>query len=132
MSKEARKQVTDVKAVRGAEIGSDHYLVLMKINLKVKRMKRRRQEGYTRQIRIDNLKNDEVRRKYQAMIAELYKEAKARGGVSETDVERAWKELKEGIVGAVMRVCGTTRRRNGEVKRTRWWNEEVKGAVREK
>ena len=117
--------------MRGAEIGSDHYLVLMEIKLKVKRMKRRRQEGDTRQIRIDNLKNDEVRRKYQEMIAELYKEAEARGGVSETDVERAWKELKECIVGAVMRVCGTTRRRKGEVKRTRWWNEEVKGAVRE-
>ena len=40
--------------------------------------------------------------------------------------------MKEGKVGAVMRVCGTTRRRKGEVKRTRWWNEDVKGAVREK
>ena len=130
VSKESRKQVTDVKAMRGAEIGSDHYLVLMKIKLKVKRMKRR-QEGDTRQIRIDNLKNNEVRREYQANFAELYEEAKARGGVSETDVERAWKALKEGIVGEAMRVCGTTRR-NGEVKRTRWWNEEVKCAVREK
>ena len=44
MSKEARKHVTDVKVVRGAEIGSDHYLVVMKIKL-LKRMKRRRQEG---------------------------------------------------------------------------------------
>ena len=87
--------------------------------------------GDTRPIRIDNLKNDEVRREYQGMIAELYEEAKARGCVSETAVERAWKELKEDIVGEAMRVCGTTRR-NGEVKRTRWWNEEMKRAVREK
>ena len=31
---EVRKQVVDVKAVRSAEIGSDHYLVLMKVKLK--------------------------------------------------------------------------------------------------
>ena len=31
---EARKQVVDVKTVRGAEIGSDYYLVLMKVKLK--------------------------------------------------------------------------------------------------
>ena len=30
---EIRKQVVDVKAVRGAEIRSDHYLVLMKVKL---------------------------------------------------------------------------------------------------
>ena len=39
VGKEARKQVMDVKAVRGAEIGSDHYLVLMKIKLKARRVK---------------------------------------------------------------------------------------------
>ena len=87
VSKEARKHVTDVKVVRGTEIGSDHYLVVMKIKL-LKRMKRRRQEGGTRQIRVDNLKNDEVRRECQTMIAELYEEAKVRGGVSGTDVRR--------------------------------------------
>ena len=44
MGKEARKQVIDVKAVRGAEIGSDHYLVLMKIKLKVRNVKKCKQE----------------------------------------------------------------------------------------
>ena len=34
MGMEVRKQVVDVKAVRGTEIGSDHYLVLMKVKLK--------------------------------------------------------------------------------------------------
>ena len=132
VGKEARKQVIDVKAVRGAEIGSDHYLVLMKIKLKVKRVKKSRQQGVRQQIRIGNLKDDKVRREYQAVISELYEKAKARGHTSGTNVEMAWKELKEGIKGAAMKVCGTTRRRKGETKRTRWWNEEVKCAVRRK
>ena len=80
----------------------------------------------------DNLKIDEVRREYLATIAEMYEEIKARERVPGTDAERAGKELKEGIVGAAMRVCGTTRKRNGEVKKKWWWNEVAKCAVREK
>ena len=37
VGKEARKQVVNTKVVQGAEIGSDHYLVLLKIKLKAKR-----------------------------------------------------------------------------------------------
>ena len=69
--KEARKQVIDVKAVRGAEIGSDHYLVLMKINLKLRSVKKSRQERVRQQIKVGKLKDDRVRREYQAIVAEL-------------------------------------------------------------
>ena len=75
MGKEARTQVIDVKAVRGAEIGSDHYLVLMKIKLKVKKVKKSRQEVVRQQIKIHNLKDEKVRREYQAIITELFEEA---------------------------------------------------------
>ena len=98
MGKEARNQVINVKAVRGAEIGSDHYLMLMKIKLKVKRVKENRQrEGSGRQqIKLCKMKDEKVRREYQAVIAELYEGARG------TDIEMAWKELKDGIVGAAM------------------------------
>ena len=122
----------DVKAVRGAEIGSDHYLVLMKIKLKARRVKNSSQVRGRQKIKIRNLKDDRVRREYQAVIAELYEEARAGGCASGKDVELAWKELKEGIVGATTKVCGSMRWRSGQVKRTRWWNEEVKSAVQKK
>ena len=126
MGKEARNQVINVKAVRGAEIGSDHYLMLMKIKLKVKRVKENRQrEGSGRQqIKLCKMKDEKVRREYQAVIAELYEGARG------TDIEMAWKELKDGLVGVAMMVCWSTRGRKGKANQTRWWKEEVKSAVR--
>ena len=96
VGKEARKQVINVKGVRGAEIGSDHYLVLMKIKLNIKRVKENRHEEGRQWNKICKLKDDTVRREYQAVIAELYEGARG------TDIEMAWKELKDGIVGAAM------------------------------
>ena len=88
----------------------------MKIKLKVRNVKKSRQEWVKQQIKVGKLKDDKVRREYQAAIAELLEEARARGRTSGTDVELAWKKLKEGIVGAVMKVCGTARKRKGETK----------------
>ena len=48
------------------------------------------------------------------------------------DVEKAWKELKEGIVEAASRVCGVVKRTKCRKKRSRWWNEEVREAVKKK
>ena len=36
MKKETKTRVHDVKVVRGAEIGSDHHLVLMKLSMRSK------------------------------------------------------------------------------------------------
>ena len=66
---EARKQVVDTKVVRGAEIGSDHYLVLLKIKLKAKRRTGGEGHAQTRgKIRINRLKGNDVRREFQVVI----------------------------------------------------------------
>ena len=72
IGKEYRKQVVDVKAVRGAELGSDHYLVLLKIKMKVERRARGMDRRLRQQIKINKLKEDEVRNKYQVMMGEMY------------------------------------------------------------
>ena len=37
--KALRAGVADVKVIRGAEVGSDHYLVLMKLKLKIRKQR---------------------------------------------------------------------------------------------
>ena len=51
--------------------------------------------------------------------------------MSGENVEKAWNELKEGIVGAASRVSGIVRMRRSGKKRSRWWN-EVRELVRKK
>ena len=63
--------MVDVKVVRGAELGSDHYLVLMNINLKIERRMRGMDKRMKQQIKINKLKDGEVR-KYQVIRSEMY------------------------------------------------------------
>ena len=65
IGKEFRKQVVDVRVVRGAEMGSDHYLVLLKFKLKVERSGLRVDRRGRQRIKIDKMKEYEVRREYQ-------------------------------------------------------------------
>ena len=90
----------------------------MKIKLKARKVKNSRHEKGRQKMKIHTLKNDRVRIECQAVIADLYDEARAGGHASGTDVERAWKELEDAIVGATTKVCGIMRR--GQAYRTRW------------
>ena len=56
-----------------------------------------------------------MRREYQTAVEQKCEEARTKEYMSGEDVEKAWNELKEGIVGATSRVCGIVRmRRRGE------------------
>ena len=87
--------MVDVRAVRGAELGSDHYLVLLKIELKVGRRGLPVNRRGRQQIKIDNMKEVEVRREYQERLGELYEVHKVKRYWTEGNVELAWKEMKE-------------------------------------
>ena len=53
------------------------------------------------------------------------------GQVEGESVEKTWAEFKECILSAAVEVCGMRRRKNQQ-KRTSWWNNEMKEAVKEK
>ena len=57
--------------------------------------------------------------------------ARAKGHLCGSDVETAWKEMKDCILEADSRACGIARRK-GVMKRTKWWNEEVRCAVKKR
>ena len=70
-----------------------------------------------------------MRREYQTAVEQKCEEARTKEYMSGEDVEKAW---NEDIVGAANMVCGIFKMRRRGEKRSRWWNEKVREAVRKR
>ena len=124
--RDSRTRVKDVKVVRGAEIGSDHYLVLLKMSEK-SMVERSRAVSKNVRIRTDRLKDKRVRLEFKIRLQQKMNTT----GHREESMEEVWTKFKEGVLSAAVEVCGV-RQQKGQRKRTRWWNDEVKKAVKKK
>ena len=70
--KDLRPAVADVKVIRGAEAGSDHHLVLMKVNLRwSRREKVLRNEGNRPRLRLKKLMDWGVRVRFQTELGKF-------------------------------------------------------------
>ena len=128
MRRALRPGVTDVRVIRGAEVGSDHHLVLMKLRLKVQRPKRHTEAGKCR-LKVHRLESREAKVKYQQELRRLQWQMKDM--YTGEDVERAWKEFRLAVIGGAERVVGRSRSRQ-QKKATAWWNEEVRAVIKSK
>ena len=82
-------------------------------------------------IRTDRLKDRCIRLKFEMRLKQKMSIRGQRVSHSVGSSEEVWAEFKEGILSTAVEVCGV-RQHNEQRKRTRWWNEEVKEAVRKK
>ena len=116
--------VCDVKVVRGAEIGRDHYLVLMKMR-KWRKAEEQSTSSRRTMVRTEKLKVSEIRLRFQGRLQlKMKRSAEMNSG----EVERVWREFKESIMSTAIVVCGA-KRCGDRHKQTGWWNEEVRTAV---
>ena len=121
-----RRYVHDVRVIRGAEIESDHYLVLAKVN--IAKQVPKKTESRRSQLRSERLQTLEGRLKFRARLRAKWNMVKQ---IEEEDVDRMWEEFKGGILGTAEEVCGRRKRQSGK-KRTGWWGKEVEAAIRKK
>ena len=116
----------DVKAVPLLSMDGDHRLVLAKIRItKPKETKGKGAKRYKLNRLNDQLVVDELRNKIQNNVHDNI-------NVDETNVEVIWKNFKEAALQAAEEVLGEKTPYRGSKKRTPWWGEEVKTAVRSK
>ena len=123
------RMVRDVKVQTQAEIGSDHFLLIMQlvtdspVNAETKRTKIIKQKIKSYKLRVDN-----VKQRYQK-----YLERELDGNQSELeDIETKWTNFKRTILNAATSACGVTRNTNKTNKKTKWWTSDIQQKVKEK
>ena len=90
---EMKRNVNNVKVVRGAEIGSDHHLVLMKVRL-YGRVYARKVEEHSR------LSTERLATKEGKMVYQIRLRLKLNGAkwVNGSDVEKSWEEFRSEVM----------------------------------
>lgn len=123
--KDLKNKCRDVKVVRGAEISTDHHLLVG--DMVFARERRRKRTSFCR-VKYEKLKEQRIRERYQETL-----ESKLHTNLpGQDEVEEKWQRLKSSIVEAANEECGIKKVKEG-VKKTKWWNkQEVERAVAEK
>ena len=123
--------MSDVRVKRGAELSTDHHLVVCTLKA-LKPLKKRKtfRPRETYRIKWESLADKKLRTAFADNIACKFKELPT----STEDIETEWCLFRTAVVTSATNCCG--RKRVGGTKssekRTPWWNQEVKEAIRAK
>ena len=120
----------DVRVKRGAEIYSDHFLVVGKFNLALKiKPKNKQKEPKRYKLKVEELRDVNTKSTFQNIIKRKLEDSRTEIDVE--DIESIWSIYKKAITESAHDVCGR-KVIGGNKKRTAWWNDIVKQKVKEK
>ena len=120
--------LTDVRVKRGAELSTDHHLVVCRLRTRSASHPPPKSRKAFR-IRWERLREEEVAKNFAATMNQKFSQIPS----TETDVETEWSLFKMGITGAAVETCGLKRVGESLVgRRTPWWTEELRALVKEK
>uniref|UniRef100_A0A3B3BLN8 Reverse transcriptase domain-containing protein n=2 Tax=Oryzias melastigma TaxID=30732 RepID=A0A3B3BLN8_ORYME len=128
VSGDLRPCVLDTRVKRGAELSTDHYLVVSWIRWRGRRPERLGRPKRTVRVCWERLAEPSVREVFNSHIRENFKQVPREVG----DIESEWTMFSTSIVSAAFRSCG--RKVSGACRggnpRTRWWTPQVRDAVK--
>ena len=131
-----RRSMDDVRVLRGADVGSDHHLVLAKIRIKLKKYGKTSQ-GCRQKYQVSHLQDDGKKKDFQL---ELSNKFKALENLEDMTIEDHWKGIKEVVTSACTTVLGPKKNIHKEwitqesldrIKKRRELKDEVNGSKTE-
>ena len=129
ISNRFRSAITDIRALRGPDIGSDHNL--LKVNLKVKlRVKTRNGQNEKRKM-VNIFQNPKLKQEYAIeinnkfeVLESLYNEESI-----DNDINEKWEEIKTRIKESKQQII--EKEEGTETFKNKWYDEECKCAIEE-
>lgn len=132
INRQHRNELLDVRVYRGAEIYSDHYLLMgkMRINSTHREQKiHKRHQKSEPVIRAYRLQETSIANKYKEQTEMRFEEIKQE--LKNTGLEAIWKQFKDIVLTTAKQICGTLTVNNGK-KQTHWWNDDIKKHIKTK
>lgn len=132
INRNSRREIRDVRVIRGPEINSDHYLLKAKTTISCQRVGNNKNK-----VELRNNNSKETIKNYRLMIREVADKytKKVEEMIGETrnkkyhNVEEAWETFRNTLISAARETCGTSKI-NRNKKQTAWWNDNVKREVK--
>ena len=100
-----RTSLQDVRAKRGADVGSDHHLVIAKLKMKLTAKKRQQETDCRKRFDVSKLQSQDNRKIFQVTLKNRFEALQT----EETDpdsVEHNWKTFKQATIDACEEVLG--------------------------
>ncbi|KAK7939602.1 hypothetical protein WMY93_002928 [Mugilogobius chulae] len=121
-------RVLDTRVKRGAELSTDHHLVVSWIRWQRRKLDRPGRPKRIVRVCWERLAEPSVRRVFNSHLRESFSQLPGETG----DIESEWTMFSASIVNAAARSCGrkVSGASRGGNPRTRWWRPEVRDAVR--
>ncbi|KAI3355937.1 hypothetical protein L3Q82_004484 [Scortum barcoo] len=128
VSSDLRPYVLDTRVKRGAELSTDHHLVVSWIRWQRRKLDRPGRPKRIVRVCWERLAEPSVREVFNSHLRKSFSQIPREAG----DIESEWTMFSASIVDAAVRSCG--RKVSGACRggnpRTRWWTPEVRDAVR--
>lgn len=120
-----KSSIMNVKTIRGAEAGTDHYLVVAEVRQRIATEKPRGGNSIKDpKIDIDRLKDNA---KAQEFVIKLQNKFDVLTIEDNLDIEAHWEMVKTSVQEAALEVCGKRKR-----KKNPWFSEECEQKVKER
>ncbi|KAM4590384.1 uncharacterized protein V3H82_004354 [Fundulus diaphanus] len=128
VSSDLRPHVLDTRVKRGAELSTDHYLVVSWLRWRGRKPVRPGRPKRTVRVCWERLAESPVRRSFNSHLRENFKHVPREAG----DIESEWTMFRASIAEAASRSCGrkVVGACRGGNPRTRWWTPAVREAVK--
>ena len=128
VSSDLRPYVLDTRVKRGAELSTDHHLVVSWIRWRGSRLERPGKPKRVVRVNWERLAEDPVREVFNSHLRKNFSHIPREAG----DMESEWSMFKASIVDAAARSCGrkVIGACRGGNPRTRWWTPGVREAVK--